>query len=130
MHGALRDDIHPHATKEQVKMFLALKCALWEKTTDVFFSAYTQSPRACDILRKRTYSVTQHSFAPRPGENLEHPMPPHDPHSATQHTFPLSDSTPRTPLLHVAAAAGRSKVGFQARRVAKHEKADVATYNS
>lgn len=48
MHGTLRDAIHPHATKEQVKMFLVLKCALWEKTTDgIIFGINPESTRLC-----------------------------------------------------------------------------------
>lgn len=65
----------------------------------------------CIYHRLRTHSVTQQSSAPRSGENREHPTPPHEPHPATQHTFPLADATPDMPLPHVVSAARRSRVG-------------------
>lgn len=59
----------------------------------IYLDMKTKTARACAV-RVRTYSVMQQASAPRSGENLEHPTPPHEPHSAAQHAFPSADSTP------------------------------------
>ncbi len=44
---------------------------------------------------------TQHLSWPSPPPKEEQLLPPHWPHSATQQTSPLEDSTPGSPLLQV-----------------------------
>ena len=63
-------------------------------------------------MPKSTISEEQQSSAPKSGKpTVEQPTPPHWPHTATQHAWPLEDSIPGRPLLHKESISMETMVG-------------------